>query len=739
MAVQPEVLDAYDDRRMVAAFHAGEDDAFSRIVETHYSSLLAEARRRLRSGGDAEDAVQETLLRAYLALDRFGGEYRLRAWLSRILANACTDAQTRRSGDLRLYDRLAQRRDEMPGADEELGDAELRRKVRDAVTSLPDSYRTAFVLREVEERSYAEVAEQMSVTEPNARARVHRARSSLARSLRDSGAALGGFLIPLRLYSPRWLTRGGPTAGHFSAERLPPRVVKKAAAAVRAGHRAAPLSAHATTAHAIKSAPLLGPPGRQTRLADISSLSQAAVSPATQAPLSSVSQALAQVAASPLSQTILAAAPDAVGRASLPVAGTLATLAAAGAAMIGSGAAVNIPQAAAAPAPATVTAAPSTLTPHSPEPSTAPAGMSASTGTSSDPTAASNPNPTSGAPGGAQAWNWVSDASSGVPSSSSPSSPSPYSSSPSSPSLSPSSSPSTSAGSSIVATACDVSQWFPGASTTSLPPPVPAGTLPSAFFASDTLEAVGENPAFVATGQGTFDETSGLVTLNTYYGACMAGTTAPGLGVNLSNPADPALGVLQLTGVFVSSQSADGQTAALYRGTATWIGGTSSAKDPVTFAAQVQLDEPSNISALRVAFFGPEPGLSGPPPPTATTPTTGSSSDSTGGGTCPNPTGSNPTGSNPTGSNPTGSNPTGSSSPSSTGNTQSSSAPTGGSTTCSGSPTETANSMPAATPGSGTSPGAENETPGSSSVATSAPTSSGTATSSSTQGSTPPS
>ena len=64
MAVQPETLDLYDDRQLVAAFQAGEGGAFERIVGAHYASLLAEARRKLRSASDAEDAVQETLLRA---------------------------------------------------------------------------------------------------------------------------------------------------------------------------------------------------------------------------------------------------------------------------------------------------------------------------------------------------------------------------------------------------------------------------------------------------------------------------------------------------------------------------------------------------------------------------------------------------------------------------------------------------------------------------------------------------
>ncbi|MGH9097401.1 MAG: RNA polymerase sigma factor, partial [Acidimicrobiales bacterium] len=160
MAVQSESFDSYadqsfdshGDRRLIAAFQAGDADAFAQIIGVHGNSLAAEARRRLRSSGDAEDAVQETLIRAYLSLDRFGGEYRLHAWLSRILANVCADAGTRRAAEARLVDRLGPPRDEAPPADEGIGDAERRLAIKEAVDTLPDSYRMAIVLREIEER-----------------------------------------------------------------------------------------------------------------------------------------------------------------------------------------------------------------------------------------------------------------------------------------------------------------------------------------------------------------------------------------------------------------------------------------------------------------------------------------------------------------------------------------------------------------------------------------------------------
>lgn len=593
MAVAPETLDVYDDRRMVAAFQAGDEDAFCRIVGTYYRSLLAEARRRLRSDGEAEDAVQETLLRAYLALDRFGGEFRLRAWLSRILANACNDALARRAGELRLYDRLSHRRAEEPAADEDIGDSELRRKIKEAVESLPSSYRVAFVLRDIEERSYSEVADEMSVTEPNARARVHRARNSLARTLRNTGGALGGFVFSFRFISSRWLGRYSRASGGVG-----PNVARRAAGTVRAGHCTVPLSATTTSAGASKPG-LFTQTSRQT-LVDLSSLSQAAASPAAQDPLSplpSISQVIAQVAASPLSQTLLAAAPDAA-RASAPIAGTIATLAVAGAAMISSGGGLAPPPAATGAPPQFSAAAPASL----------PSGSAvAAANNSSGKLPASAQALTSNVGAGSSVsvpvpdqWAWVGEASTEVPANSASGSvsngaPAVGPSAPATPLVS-----------------CSIGQWFGGATTPSLPPPEPAGAIPSAFFASDTLDADGINPSFVATGGGTFSNSSGVFDLHTYYAACGGGSTGPGLGVQLSNPGDPSLGVLQLTGAFVSSETSGGSTFTLYRGEGTWIGGQGATTGPIAFAAQVEVDEPSSRTVLSVAFFGEDPGLAGP-------------------------------------------------------------------------------------------------------------------------------
>jgi hypothetical protein len=118
-------------------------------------------------------------------------------------------------------------------------------------------------------------------------------------------------------------------------------------------------------------------------------------------------------------------------------------------------------------------------------------------------------------------------------------------------------------------------------------------------------------PAFEVAGQGNYEEASGSLTIHVLYGTCLPGTDNPLLLADLSNQADPELGKLQLAGALVSASSTDGQTTALYRGTATWWNGPEVDSPPSAFAAQVVLDVPSDISMLRVAFFGTAPDLSG--------------------------------------------------------------------------------------------------------------------------------
>lgn len=227
-----------DDRRLVDLHKAGDEEAFASIVTAYHRELMSHARRRLHDPRAAEDAVQEALLRAFRALPRFNGEYKLGAWLHRIVENVCADEGNRRRREGELTDRVASLPaiPEADVADSAIADPE----VTEALQSLSPSYREALVLRYVEGLPYREVAAKTGVSEENARARAHRGRAVLRRVLKGQGRGAAA-LIPALL---AWIAATGRQgrqrisgANPISAAR-PLRVVE--AAATRAASRLSP-------------------------------------------------------------------------------------------------------------------------------------------------------------------------------------------------------------------------------------------------------------------------------------------------------------------------------------------------------------------------------------------------------------------------------------------------------------------------------------------------------------------
>ena len=144
------------DATVLARAVAGDRDAFAELVTEYYPSCLRVATRMLRNTADAEDAVQDTFLRALRALPRFRPEVPFRAWLFRILLNQCAThgrrhsrQDRRRAGDAALLEQL-------PAAPAHQTD-DLDR-ITAAVDALDPLLREAFVLKYIEELDYREMA-----------------------------------------------------------------------------------------------------------------------------------------------------------------------------------------------------------------------------------------------------------------------------------------------------------------------------------------------------------------------------------------------------------------------------------------------------------------------------------------------------------------------------------------------------------------------------------------------------
>jgi RNA polymerase sigma-70 factor (ECF subfamily) len=182
---------ASEETTLLQRLRLGDERAFEELVTSQSPRLLAVARRMLRCEEEARDALQETLLSAFRALDRFAGGCRLSTWLHRIAINACLmKLRSRgRRPEESIEDLLPRfQADGHPvsffeawseGADKALEREETRLLVRTLIDRLPETYRTALLLRDIEDLDNEEAADLLGIT-PNAmKIRVHRARQAL--------------------------------------------------------------------------------------------------------------------------------------------------------------------------------------------------------------------------------------------------------------------------------------------------------------------------------------------------------------------------------------------------------------------------------------------------------------------------------------------------------------------------------------------------------------------------------
>ncbi|HXB55859.1 MAG TPA: sigma-70 family RNA polymerase sigma factor [Vicinamibacteria bacterium] len=146
----------------------------------HLKVLYRTAYRMTRNAHDAEDLVQETYLRAYRSFDRYTPGTNIRAWLYTILHRVRTDAVrrlARRPEAVELLeDTLA-----APPAQDDLGSE--REDVAPALARLPESFRVAVLLRDIDEFSYEEIAQILEVPIGTVMSRIHRGRALLRQAL----------------------------------------------------------------------------------------------------------------------------------------------------------------------------------------------------------------------------------------------------------------------------------------------------------------------------------------------------------------------------------------------------------------------------------------------------------------------------------------------------------------------------------------------------------------------------
>ncbi|WP_421118367.1 sigma-70 family RNA polymerase sigma factor [Aquihabitans daechungensis] len=168
------------------------------------SSLYSGALRMTRNPADADDLVQETYLRAYRGFGGFQEGTNLKAWMYRILTNTYINAyraKQRRPDetdldeveDLYLYRRLGGLEAARSGrsAEDELMDTFSEAEVKTAIEELPENFRMAVLLADVEGFSYKEIAEILDIPIGTVMSRLHRGRKALQKALYDYAVTHG--------------------------------------------------------------------------------------------------------------------------------------------------------------------------------------------------------------------------------------------------------------------------------------------------------------------------------------------------------------------------------------------------------------------------------------------------------------------------------------------------------------------------------------------------------------------
>jgi len=177
-----EIVSAATDEELVRRSKEDDERAFGELVSRYESKVYSLALRMVRNPEDAEDVLQDTFLRAYRGIKSFQGASTFSTWIYRITANsALMRLRKKQLPTVSIEDQDERETpvniaDWTPGPADQLMTQELQQEMDAAIESLPPEFQQVFILRDVEEKSNAEVAEILDLSVAAVKSRLHRAR-----------------------------------------------------------------------------------------------------------------------------------------------------------------------------------------------------------------------------------------------------------------------------------------------------------------------------------------------------------------------------------------------------------------------------------------------------------------------------------------------------------------------------------------------------------------------------------
>ncbi|MBU8908806.1 RNA polymerase sigma factor SigW [Desertibacillus haloalkaliphilus] len=181
-------------KRIIKEVKKGDQQAFGELVELYKDKVYQLSYRMLGNAHEAEDISQEAFLRAFSNLDSYDTKRKFSTWLFRIATNLAIDRLRKKKPDYHLEDKvtgtegltlLSQIAVDQALPEEEVLTHELQEWIQKEIACLPIKYRSAIILKYIEDLSLKEISEILDLPVATVKTRVHRGREALRKRLRN--------------------------------------------------------------------------------------------------------------------------------------------------------------------------------------------------------------------------------------------------------------------------------------------------------------------------------------------------------------------------------------------------------------------------------------------------------------------------------------------------------------------------------------------------------------------------
>lgn len=166
----------------------GNQDAFAELVQRYEKQIFSLAYRLIGDYDEAADLAQEAFLRIYQMLDRYDPEKKFFSWMYRVAQNSCLNALARRPANVIPVERAEEYFSDTTAADtaepeQDYLNREIRQNIDRAIAELPDNYRDIIYLRYIEDLSYQQIAQTLSLPLSTVETRLFRGKKLLQQKL----------------------------------------------------------------------------------------------------------------------------------------------------------------------------------------------------------------------------------------------------------------------------------------------------------------------------------------------------------------------------------------------------------------------------------------------------------------------------------------------------------------------------------------------------------------------------